>query len=136
MKRLQILMSEERLQELDELVGQSGLKTRTDLVNSALTLFEWAFKERLAGRSIGSLDEEKDRFKEIDLPGLPSQVNRQALLQASKNRGLGPVQVFVPSIPEEAADSNQSVRAHPSRGRKVPASRYRGWLLRRAHVED
>lgn len=136
MKRLQILMSTERLQELDELVRQSGLKTRTDLVNSALTLFEWAFRERLAGRSIGSLDEEKDRFKEIDLPGLPNQATRQALLQAGKERGLGPVHVFVPGLQTKTADSTDAVQAHPSRARRVPASRIKGWLLRRAHGQE
>jgi hypothetical protein len=81
MKRLQVLMSDERLDELDTLVKLTGLKTRTELVNYSLTLFEWSIKERLGGRIIASVDEQNERYKEVELPGisLPQSISSQAL---------------------------------------------------------
>jgi hypothetical protein len=81
MKRLQVLMSDERLDELDALVKLTGLKTRTELINYSLTLFEWSIKERLGGRIIASVDEQNERYKEVELPGisLPQSLSSQAL---------------------------------------------------------
>jgi hypothetical protein len=81
MKRLQVLMSDERLDELDTLVKLTGLKTRTELINYSLTLFEWSVKERLGGRIIASVDEQNERYKEVELPGmsLPQSLSSQVL---------------------------------------------------------
>jgi hypothetical protein len=81
MKRLQVLMSDERLDELDALVKLTGLKTRTELINYSLTLFEWSVKERLGGRIIASVDEQNERYKEVELPGisLPQSLSNQVL---------------------------------------------------------
>jgi hypothetical protein len=73
MKRLQFDISEERVQELDDLVERTGLKTRAHLFNSALTLFEWAIREREAGRIIAAVDEKTDKYKEIQMPGFPNK---------------------------------------------------------------
>jgi len=67
--RLQFEMTRERIQELDDLVNRLGLKTRANLLNEALTLYEWALRELESGRIIASLDEEKDQYKEIEMPG-------------------------------------------------------------------
>ncbi|HEY5574990.1 MAG TPA: LuxR C-terminal-related transcriptional regulator [Anaerolineales bacterium] len=67
--RLQFEMTRERIQELDDLVNRLGLKTRANLLNEALTLYEWAIRELESGRIIASLDEEKDQYKEIEMPG-------------------------------------------------------------------
>jgi hypothetical protein len=72
MKRLQFLMEDQLVKQLDALVEETGLKTRTQLLNSALTLFEWAVRERKNGRVIASVDEIANKYKEIDLPGLPA----------------------------------------------------------------
>ena len=71
MKRLQFEMPEERVRELDELAERTGLKTRVQLFNAALTLFEWAVKERENGRIITSMDEVTGKYKELEMPGLP-----------------------------------------------------------------
>jgi hypothetical protein len=86
MKRLQVLMSEERLDELDALVKLTGLKTRTELINYSLTLFEWSVKERLGGRIIASVDEQNERYKEVELPGisLPQSLSSQVLQALGK----------------------------------------------------
>jgi hypothetical protein len=86
MKRLQVLMSDERLDELDALVKLTGLKTRTELINYSLTLFEWSIKERLRGRIIASVDEQNERYKEVELPGisLPQSLSNQVLQALGK----------------------------------------------------
>jgi hypothetical protein len=71
MKRLQFLVPDERAREIDDLVKRTGLPNRTDLLNNALTLLEWAVRERENGRIIGSIDEQAERYKEVELPGFP-----------------------------------------------------------------
>jgi len=71
MKRLQFDFSEEKVKELDDLANRTGLKTRAQLFNSALSLFEWAIREREAGRIIASMDEKTDKYKEVLMPGFP-----------------------------------------------------------------
>jgi hypothetical protein len=72
MKRIQIDMDDERVEELDALIEETGLKTRVNLFNEALTLYEWAIREREAGRIIASVDEIEDKYKEIEMPGFPA----------------------------------------------------------------
>ena len=47
-----------------------GLSTQKDLFNSALTLFEWAVGEVRQGRSVASIDEATQRYREIAMPAL------------------------------------------------------------------
>jgi hypothetical protein len=70
MTRIQLELPAERLQELEQLMQQTDLDTKKDLLNSALTLFEWAVKERQAGRTLASIDEQTQRYREIVLPAL------------------------------------------------------------------
>jgi hypothetical protein len=72
MARLQFLVNDEMLSEIDTLVETTGLKTRTQLLNTAVTLFEWAVREKRNGRIIASMDEETGRYKEIELSGIPA----------------------------------------------------------------
>ena len=72
MKRLQFDFADERVKELDDLVERTGLKTRAQFFNSALSLFEWAIREREAGRIIASVDEATDKYKEVEMPGFPA----------------------------------------------------------------
>ena len=82
MKRLQFELSDTRVAELDTLAERTGLKTRVYLINAALTLFEWAVREREAGRIIASVDEKRDRYKEIEMPGFPSIAEEESTLEA------------------------------------------------------
>jgi len=67
-KRLQIELSEEKLDELESLMKEGKAATKREFVNAALTLMEWAMKERRAGRIIASVDEKKNSYKEIVMP--------------------------------------------------------------------
>ena len=70
MTRIQLELREERLQELEELMRQTGTNTKKDLLNDALTLFEWAVNERKSNRTIASVDEGRQRYKEVVMPSL------------------------------------------------------------------
>jgi hypothetical protein len=88
MKRLQFELPMERVKELDALAERTGLKTRVQLINAALTLFEWAVRERQAGRIIASMDEESGKYKELDMPGLPVvQKERAKAIEAVQTGG-------------------------------------------------
>ena len=71
--RFQIEVSKDEARAWDELIEEAtGVKSKKDLINNALTLLEWAFKEREAGRTIVSLDEKEMKYKELVMPIFPS----------------------------------------------------------------
>lgn len=68
--RVNIELSEERVNVLKALAEECGLSTQKELFNSALTLFEWAVNERRSGRTIASIDESTMKYKELAMPAL------------------------------------------------------------------
>ena len=66
--RIQIEMPEKRVKELEALMKEASITTKKELVNNALTLFEWAIRQRKSGRVIGSLDTQESSFREVLLP--------------------------------------------------------------------
>ena len=71
MTRINFDLSKERVDELTALAEKTGATTRVQLFNQALTLLEWFVQEREAGRAVGSVDKDTERFSEILLPGMP-----------------------------------------------------------------
>src|ERR1700730_9027102 len=70
MVRIQLDMPDEQVEVLDRLMRDLNIRTRKDLFNNALTLFEWAVKEKRAGRAIASINEADGKFREILMPVL------------------------------------------------------------------
>ena len=70
MPRWQLVISDARVSELTALMEVCGITTQKDLLNSALTFFEWAVEERKRGRIIASVDEENMKYKELAMPAL------------------------------------------------------------------
>lgn len=103
MKRLQFELPEERVKELDNLAERTGLKTRVQLFNAALTLFEWAVRERETGRIIASIDEEKDRYKEVDMPGLP------LISRETEKDHTGSVEALLADLARHSQDQEQVI---------------------------
>jgi hypothetical protein len=68
--RLQVDMTRERLDAIDQLVSITGLATRKDLLDNALTLLAWVVRETRRGRAIGSADISGENFKEVAMPCL------------------------------------------------------------------
>ncbi len=77
LKRIQLEIREERYQELKELMGEADLATQKDLINDALTLFEWAVGERKAGRMIGSIDLATQGYKELLMNSLERAASKR-----------------------------------------------------------
>jgi metal-responsive CopG/Arc/MetJ family transcriptional regulator len=103
MKRLQFELPEERVKELDNLAERTGLKTRVQLFNAALTLFEWAVRERETGRIIASIDEKRDRYKEVDMPGLP-HISTETQKEESSN-----VEALLADLARHSQDQEQVI---------------------------
>lgn len=70
--RVQIDIPEDRVNELDELMGEAKISTRKELFNNALTLFEWAIQQRKKGKKICSFDEEREIIQELLMPSIQS----------------------------------------------------------------
>jgi len=68
--RVQVDFSERRVAELEHLQKLCDLGTKKELFNNALTLFEWAVGEVMQGRSIASLDEKTQKYRELQMPAL------------------------------------------------------------------
>ena len=66
--RLQIEMDDERIQDMEQLMKDCGMRTKKEFVNNAFTLLEWAVRERKKGFIIASFDEDNDRLRELALP--------------------------------------------------------------------
>ena len=70
MVRIQLDMPDDRVKELDALMTETGVATRKELFNNALTLFEWAVREKKLGNVIASVDEGAKKMKELVMPSL------------------------------------------------------------------
>jgi metal-responsive CopG/Arc/MetJ family transcriptional regulator len=70
MVRIQLDLPDEQVAELDERMAETKLRTRKDFFNNALTLFDWAIKQKKAGRVIAAIDESQDVVKELLMPAL------------------------------------------------------------------
>ncbi len=66
--KIQIELSEEKVEELDVLKRELNLRTKKELFNNALSLLKWAAKEVKSGRIIASMDEESQKYKELCMP--------------------------------------------------------------------
>jgi metal-responsive CopG/Arc/MetJ family transcriptional regulator len=66
--RIQLDLPEEKVKELDALMEETGISTRKDLLNTALTFLAWITKERKENRIIVSLDEQTGSYKELVMP--------------------------------------------------------------------
>lgn len=67
--RIQFELTDEKAKELDAFMSSIGVTTKKDLFENALSLLEWAVKEIQANpnRIIGSIDEEKESYKELQM---------------------------------------------------------------------
>lgn len=63
-------MDKEKLQELESLMQECGIRTKKDLINNALTLFKWAVNKRKSGHEIVAVNPKSKRYVELDMPAL------------------------------------------------------------------
>lgn len=70
--RIQFELSQEKAEELDELMMETGVPTKKELFNNALTLLKWAVRESKRGHSIASVDEKHGKYRELHMPIFPA----------------------------------------------------------------
>jgi hypothetical protein len=75
-RRIQFDLLPERVVELDQLMTFCDLKTRKDLFDNAMTLFEWAVEEVRKGNQIAAYDRKNDHVEIVRLPVLDNAARR------------------------------------------------------------
>lgn len=68
--RIQYELSEKENAEIEKMMEDTAISTKRDLLNNALTLFEWAIKEIKKGRVIAAIDEKENRYVALVMPSL------------------------------------------------------------------
>jgi metal-responsive CopG/Arc/MetJ family transcriptional regulator len=90
MLRIQLELPDEHVAELDALMNETKIRTRKELFNNALTLFEWAVKQKRAGHVIAAIDQTQQIVKELLMPPLenvPVSPHEEEVPQAASGRG-------------------------------------------------
>lgn len=70
MARFQMEISQEGLNDIEALVEKSGLSSKREFMNNAITLLKWAIRESEKGHKIFSYDEQKSLYRELQMPVL------------------------------------------------------------------
>ena len=68
--RLQMDVAASKDREIREIMDLIEARTKAELLNNALALFQWAVAEKAKGRSIASVDEEAGSVRELLMPSL------------------------------------------------------------------
>ena len=68
--RIQYELSEKENAEIEKMMEDTAISTKRDLLNNALTFFEWAIKEIKKGRVIAAIDEKENRYVALVMPSL------------------------------------------------------------------
>jgi hypothetical protein len=76
LRRVQFDLLPDRLAELDQLMAFCDLKTRKDLFDNAMTLFEWAVQEVRTGKEIASYNRSTDHVEVVRFPVLDNAARR------------------------------------------------------------
>jgi hypothetical protein len=74
--RLQIDVTEDQERHIQRLMEETGLSTKKDLFNNALTLLSWAVEEVGSGNTVASVNEEQQRYRELQMPALTNVAQR------------------------------------------------------------
>ena len=111
--RWQLDMPVQRAKELEALEKTYGFSSRKDLVNTALSMLQWAIDEVKGGRVLASVDEKTMRYKELVLPAFKvaaaQAVTAQAPLSASIAE-LEAAEVRLAQSPGKNAEAIQKVQ--------------------------
>jgi len=79
--RIQLDLDDAGVELLESLEKATRSKTHKEFFNNAITLMDWAVKQRRGGRIIASMDEANENYKELQMPAL-----EYAAAQANQTR--------------------------------------------------
>lgn len=83
--RLQIDVTDDQDRHIQKLMEETGLSTKKDLFNNALTLLSWAVEEVAGGNTIASVNEEQQRYRELHMPALTNVAQRAKARSTKRN---------------------------------------------------
>ena len=69
-RRVQFDLSETLLKEIDELMADCEIATKKDLLNNAVTAFQWMVEQIKDGRVVVSADRDRNDFEVYWMPAL------------------------------------------------------------------
>jgi hypothetical protein len=64
---VEFMLSDREVEELDLLVSLSGLDSRKDLLNVALTVYRWAAYKVMEGEEIASVSDKHERYSVLQI---------------------------------------------------------------------
>jgi hypothetical protein len=85
--RVQLDLSPAQMERLNWLMEACSFKTRKDLVNNALSLFEWAVTETREGRSVASIDKTAKKVVELTMPALADAARNASRVRSLEEAG-------------------------------------------------
>jgi hypothetical protein len=80
--RIQLDLDDAGVEVVEGLKEATGSKTHKELFNNAITLLDWAVKQRQDGRIIASLDESNENYRELQMPALENAARQASLARA------------------------------------------------------
>ena len=125
--RFQIDLTRSELDSIERLAQLAGFRTKKELITNAVTLFRWATKETLYGRSICSRNEATGEIRQLEMPALtaiaesvPPEVPREELLKRA-GQGTGrPLSEIMADLLRGVAE-NESVDGNLEQARRRTA---------------
>jgi hypothetical protein len=79
--RLNFDFPEKRISELKDLQTEAGLNTMKDLINNALTIFEWAVHETRNGNEIAAVNKNDESYRVLVTPVLQKVAKERVVHQ-------------------------------------------------------
>jgi hypothetical protein len=70
MQRYQFELTDEKAEQLRQLMADCGVSSNKELFSNAITLLMWAVRETRKGLMVGALNDKEHAFKEFLLPAL------------------------------------------------------------------
>jgi hypothetical protein len=84
--RIQIELDEQGVAIVNKVRDMTGIGTYKDLFNNAITLLDWAARQAYKGLAIAAADEEKQQYRELEMPALQYAASKG---QANRERQQG-----------------------------------------------
>ena len=70
LQRIQLDIERDRLEDMSRLMRLTSVRSRRELFDHALSLFEWAVEEVQRGNVIAALDVEANTYQRLEMPSL------------------------------------------------------------------
>lgn len=109
--RLQVEVSAEQLAHIQALMSVCGFRTQKELINNAITMFEWAVEEVQRGNAVASFNKAGNTYEVLGMPAL----------KAAARNGLERGHAGMQSAPTEARVAPNESAATAINGGMRPA---------------